>query len=107
MHYKVEIEERRLGWVEVEAEPDELLGDVREKARGMVEEGELVPVWSDDSTIHTCRMYDVDAPCRQFIGSTTPYCITHELPFEKGLDVCCRRLEDVALRLDQAQEKMW
>ena len=107
MHYKVEIEERRLGWVEVEAEPDELLGDVRERPRGMVEEGELAPIWSDDSTIHTCRMYDADAECWPFTGSTTRYCRTHDMPLEKGLDFCQQRLDDFAQRADTAQEKMW
>jgi hypothetical protein len=107
VRWKIEVALTTLGWVEIEAEPEEPPGDIRERAKGMVEECELVPVWTEDVTVRTMRMYDADAACEQKVGSTTPYCSIHDQPFEKGLDVCSRRLEDVALRIDPDQERLW
>ena len=107
MRWKIEVASTTLGWVEIEAEPGDLPGDIRERAKGMVEECELVPVWTEDVTVRTMRMYDADAECEQKVGSTTLYCGRHDEPMEKGLDSCARRIEDVALRIDPDQERLW
>lgn len=107
MRWRVEIASTTIGWATVESDMGETPGDVRHRARCMVEECEIIPVWTDDVTVRTMRMYDANGECEQQVGSATPYCQTHQEPMVKGLDVCLRRAEDVALRIDPDQERLW
>jgi hypothetical protein len=107
LYYRIEIEKTILGWVEVEAQPNEDTGDIRTRVRGAVEDDLLVPRWTDDFTILTCRMYDADAECRQEVGSLTRYCATHDEPMCEGLDCCQRRVDDLTVQEDPAQPRLW
>ena len=106
MRWKIEVASTTLGWVEIEAEPDDLPGDIRERAKGMVEECELVPVWTEDVTVRTMRMYDADAECEQKVGSTTPYCRVHDLPLG-ATGMCEQRLADLDEERSTSQETIW
>jgi hypothetical protein len=117
MNYKVEIEECRIGFVEVErlstATGWETLSHMRERAKEAVEDGVLLPVWEQDEIEVSAdpgsglRCYDVDAPCAQKAGWMTSYCGTHEEPMLEGLDTCQRRVDDLAQREDENQERLW
>jgi hypothetical protein len=105
--YRVEIEQTILGWVEVEAEVEEPPEAVRTRVQEAVEDEVLIPRWTDDFTVHTCRLYDADLPCRQQVGAMTRYCGVHDEPMVEGLDKCQRRVDDLAEQEDPAQSRLW
>ena len=113
MNYYVEIEEQRIGFVEIERQHNETLSHMRERAKEAVEDGLLLPVWEPDEVEIAAdpglglRRYDASAPCRQKAGYLTAYCGTHDEPMLEGLDTCQRRLDDLIQQADANQERIW
>ena len=113
MNYKVEIEERRIGFVEIERQHNESMPHMRERAKEAVEDGLLLPIWEVDEVEIAAdpglglRCYDATAPCRQKAGYMTAYCGTHDEPFTDDSGSCQRRLDDLAQQADANQERLW
>ena len=111
--YKIEIEEIRRGFVEVERDQGETIAHMRERAKEAVEDGVMLPVWEEDELEVSAdpsdglRCYDLDAPCRQKVGSLTRFCSTHDEPMVDGLDTCQRRVDDLVAQRDRSQEQLW
>ena len=88
MRYRVEVEQHRFGWIEVDAEPGEPLSSIAERAKTIADESVTIPFWTDDITNETRRIFDADAPCVLGGGEAVRFCKTHETPMMPRQDVC-------------------
>jgi hypothetical protein len=92
--YRVEVEQRRFGWVEIEAEPGEPLSSISARAKSQVDDTATLPYWTDDATNVVRRIFEEDAPCVLRPGEPVRWCGTHDEPMKKGLDICWLRAYD-------------
>jgi hypothetical protein len=101
---RVEIEQRRFGWVVIDTQPGEHLADTVVRALAGVYDASLLPFWTDDVTNAARRVYDTQAACALRSGEPVPWCGVHDEPMKTGRYVCWRKAADDANEPGEPEE---